>query len=452
MRLQTLLPATAAFDPSAREVKAGATKARAAERSAPHVFSGPGDVSVQTRPLARTTGRHLLSDRKATAKANAGGGPKNAKASEAETDPLEDPKVRGRLLAREKGQPNILLCAAPFKEGQQGATVRDALKTLCESIYPDRKFEDVKNYVLLGEKIVEAINASKDGRPPLSVTINDREITISSSDEALRAISWYLQAKSIFDNAGANRAITTPGLSGAMMISDPDRKLYHFLRSNKNSYPRRSSHLPNLLLGGKNKQNGIEDYRNELPGQRGTVLYDTVAKREGKDAQLYLKIEASGVPPLSGSGGTKRENALRFARHALSFIDMVLLKNKDVGNRSEKMSKGDIAAVHKKFIKAVDAMEWIGPETRAEIKRQVKERNASGLRDTLRGLINMAPRREGGREALKKVRDDLTKFFDELGADHGFDRLGNEAQLTIDQTKTIPKPVAAAALAPAAVG
>lgn len=397
------------------------------KRAQPKTFTGPNGVRVQVLPRWVAHVQHKpVADRDRLPVAT----------MPASLRPLE----LKRALSNASG-PGILDQAAPAK-GRSNASVKDLLGDVHEQLYKGRVSKEAMfEYVKMGESIVAAIAQSADGKPPLTATINGETIKIPSTLETTRAVLWYLQAKSIADNAGEERGATTPGLSGAMILKDPDSKLLGFLSCYPCTYSRISTHMKDESV--EKKQKGIEDFGSRMPGAGGTLLFSGLKPGADGTNLLYLKIETSGVPmpnlrhsdPESGAlmGIAYRMMSIgRTLRHVFSFVDMVLLKNADVGNRSEKMSKGDILPIYVDFKAALKAQTWLSAEDRVQIATMLATQRATGLGKALDVMI--AKGKAAGQDAsgLEDIRQRLQAFHAQMGNDLGINRYGNEVHATLE--------------------
>ena len=147
--------------------------------------------------------------------------------------------------------------------------------------------DEMKTWVAMGEKIMAAI-ADWDGEGPLEFTLpNGVSREIPANLDTIRAVSWYLQAQAMLDNATDKRPATELG-GGTMILKDDGNKLYKFFASSDNVYGRFSSHFKHgraesgtalapassrqgvtaPALGwvmGQSLQNGIEDLPTSSP-------------------------------------------------------------------------------------------------------------------------------------------------------------------------------------------
>ncbi|WAJ30486.1 hypothetical protein [Antarcticirhabdus aurantiaca] len=251
-----------------------------------------------------------------------------------------------RDLLRDKlGAPNpnsILNKEITTAEGKH--TVETFMKTYVASLHGKSNVtaQEVMTFVRMGEQIVTELykGSDQDFRLPLTTTIDGRQVTIPSNLDTTRAVSWYLQAKCMSDNASPDRD-NVQIHSGSMTVGDPGNRLYKYLSSAPNCYGRCSSHHERRsamdgdrpatatkgftapLLHGLAKQpmqNGIEDFTNKFPSNGGTLLFDKL-KDGVKGGELFMKWEEVGMPDAVGSGrvakhGDTREEKATFTMAA----------------------------------------------------------------------------------------------------------------------------------------
>lgn len=97
---------------------------------------------------------------------------------------------------------------------------------------------------------------------------------------------------------------------GAFIMKDPDNRIYRFLGAVPTCAARMSTHMGGRSATQANhrimglfeyaspEQKGIEDYQSTLPGPGGTLLFDRLRPDEHGTAELYVKFESAGCPPL----------------------------------------------------------------------------------------------------------------------------------------------------------
>lgn len=371
---------------------------------------------------------------------------------------------------------DIDLRTSPDAPGFQ-PTIRDRMDVYLESLGDNRVTKDeMYRYIAAGQRIVDAV-VNGDGTIPVEVAIpdggrtqaGDRTIAVKPDLDTVRSISWYLQAKALADNSASHRPGTTVG-SGAMIGADPGNKLFNFLEKSDNAYGRCSTHcaersssvdtswlgplrtlwdggvaaLGAYAKGGQPLQFGIEDFDRKMPSKGGTLLFDKLQNNE-----IYLKWEHNGTPNSFAFAKQHADAADGFADrmlgrgmalprnigHAISFAG-----NADPGNayRGEKMDKGEAKQLYRDFETALKGPgTGMTPERTKDALKECKTYGASEvLRTVDRVLADTRTLAEGGptracREELQDIRTKLTGFIDQMGADMGIDRKGNEVHLRI---------------------
>lgn len=193
--------------------------------------------------------------------------------------------------------------------------------------------QEAMTFVRMGERIVGAMNqgSDKDFKLPLSITMNGETKQIPANLDTARAVSWYLAAKGMADNASPVRDAVQMH-SASMTLSDPGNRMHKFLSSAPNCYGRCSSHhatrtardgeppagskpgwSEKLLMkfGGQPLQNGMEDFTNKFPSNGGTLLFARLKDGSG-GGELMLKWEKVGMPnafDAARHGDTREEKA-----------------------------------------------------------------------------------------------------------------------------------------------
>ena len=336
--------------------------------------------------------------------------------------------------------------------------------------------EEMHSYINMGQRIMKAIHDSPDGK---NITINEKGITfnLKSDLETTRAISWYLQAKAINDNASTGANIREPAFlnRGSMLMKDPKIKIYNFLNSSSNVYGRASTHfnerrasdIANFkntgaagmlagLTGNQAAQRGIEDFDNKMPSGKGCLLFDKLSSVSGDGTPaLFMKWESMGTPTVFGSGthadqasGWSGKVDARFGSmhrclgHTLNFITSRFDSgNKNWGVRRESANKGETKKVMSSFKNLLDNISTrIGKDENWK-KDQLKGAKTFGItsmENTLKeitALIEKQPHATGSlrdqseidqQYNLKPVMDLLMETKSRLGNDLGIERRGDE--------------------------
>jgi hypothetical protein len=370
------------------------------------------------------------------------------------------------------GMPSVLnsTIKVPKSEGTPNgerpleAVLKDQLPGLGSSVALD----EVKQYVKMGERIMlELAQAETDDNTPVTELRfkvdterkKNMTVTVRPGMEVTRAISWYLQAKALFDNQG-NRELTLLK-EGAMIAKDPGNKLYNFLRSSDLAYGRVSSHMQErsdsyadgwrapvsgfaatvgVDILDQPLQYGIEDFDNRMPSKGGTLLFDKLTSSNpnvDRHPEIYLKWESMGTPSswegergdyLPGEALWNRGLApFRTLGHSLSF-----LRNADPeGYRGEKMDKGPSRDVLDAFSKTVRDLP-IPEDDKVKITSDAKKYGATYMWDTLGRMIQSNELRSTDQESLKKVKEQLNEWALSMGNPYlGIARKGAEVHVVL---------------------
>lgn len=333
---------------------------------------------------------------------------------------------------------------------------------------------EVKTYIGIGERLVDAMNKGKlqeDGTL-LVKTQNGNEMRVHSNLETSRAISWYLQAKALMDNASAEREPTLLQ-RGSMLMKDEGGKLFRFLSSAPNGYGRISSHFnersnsevagfSNTGVMGKlcglskpsAAQHGMEDFSNRFPGCKGTMLFDQLQGKDGT-AQIFLKWETAGMPTVLGKmkHADKEEGKKaaiknhvkafkRCAAHAVNFTSHLAgPKNAAPGLKVRRESLGgkETKQLLEEFTSIVqDSATSLGTDWSKNAIKAGKERGLYHMKDILHDIKEIYQSDKRGPEFEKKTAQidallgKIQKFESEIGNDLGLERKGEELHVSLD--------------------
>ncbi|VUD62466.1 hypothetical protein TDB9533_03046 [Thalassocella blandensis] len=342
--------------------------------------------------------------------------------------------------------------------------------------------EEMLAYINMGQRIVEALGEQGENYNggPINVRDNDgNNHVVPPNLDTARAISWYVQAKAMKDNASENREPVMLN-RGSMVMSDPGNKLYKFLRSAPNTYGRASTHynerslkkahFNNTGVAGKaiNSKNalfnclrasgkqvrpaaaqlGIEDFSNKFPSGKGCLLFD---KMQDADApqnapdQLFMKWESAGMPNFLHSpaqhadpeSGPVARMAYRFGafdrcmQHTFNFAKMNRSSN-DWGIHRESVKKGNSKAIYDQFNSAMKQLQSDNKHNdwAKSMKTEAKIRGVEFMLDVLNSIQNEYE--EGGvdfPESMQKLIHDIEDFKTSHGEDLGIRRKGEEIHL-----------------------
>lgn len=384
-------------------------------------------------------------------------------------------------IGQDTGQ-GILHQTVVTKDNPNGATISDLMNdyhnkltdsalTGAHAPFTAASKAEMRTFVRMGEQIHTAIKAW-DGTPPLTMTVRGQTIQVPANLDTARAVSWFLQAKTIVDNADLSRDAVMVG-SGTTIVKDPDNKLYKFFASSDNTYGRYSSHFngsdrterlddmapatshkgftaPTLGgIAGQKLQNGIEDFTNKFPGNGGTMLFERL--KDGADGvgQVFIKFESVGVPDAIGGdrrakhGDVESEKAtfgMAFNRcfgHTFNFLggkpvigrmlhalNLVEAKNQAIINRGEQTKKlvGEtVADDYKDLLKS----STLSKGEKTAFKPHDTGRMLSGLDAMLAATTDPAMA-----QRLSDMKTNLQNTIAERGADLAMIREGAEAHVS----------------------
>ena len=294
---------------------------------------------------------------------------------------------------------SILEARIATNEGEK--SVNEVLEQYLGAINSPVDAGEMQQFVKMGEQIVRAINEmdNYDGGP-----IEIGGIQVKPSLETARAVSWFLQAKALVDNASADRP---PMLlnRGSMVMADPGNKLANFLKSAPNTYGRASTHfnersgviagfmnagfagglinLKNIITGSEAQgaQLGIEDFGNKFPSGKGCLLFSSLEGKSfsreplGEGAaeqvqdQLFLKWESAGMPNVIHPKATHFDSEAGYSakvwgrvmafnrciKHTLNFLSSS--HQSDWGIHREAVHKGGPQALFEGFKAKMQSLE-----------------------------------------------------------------------------------------------
>lgn len=304
------------------------------------------------------------------------------------------------------------------------------------------------------------------GGSPLTLSIDGKPVQVESSVHTTRALAWYMMAAA----AGQDEARAQSGdksgqsdmvSSGAFRMKDPGNNIHAFLSAAPTAASRMSTHFAEvvdhsdkhkacgLIPTGKPAQRGIEDYRNQLPGQGGTMLFDKLKSSDGTQ-DLFVKFESVGCPPYfkteahqgKGQAVARFFSALdRNIGHATNFIGSKFesAPTEGVVKRQEHVYKGTLKeSVAKPFAKLLDSAMQAGvvDASAKDVKKSLHKFGMPYINAALDRMETHA-RTLNNDKILGEVaatRAEIQSAMDKLGAQsdrHGIDRRGAEVHISM---------------------
>ncbi|MGL4249572.1 MAG: hypothetical protein ACRCR1_02770 [Aeromonas sp.] len=329
--------------------------------------------------------------------------------------------------------------------------------------------EQMRSYIAMGERIISALNGQGDdyrGGPLQVQGADGKSYTVEPNLQSARAVSWFLQAKCVVDNAAEDRDPTVLS-RGSMVLNDPSGKLFSFLKSAPNAYGRASTHFNDRsnsdkatvfnagIVGGmsgligQGAQIGIEDYGNRMPSDGGCMVFDKLAGKNGQ--QIYLKWESVGMPtffgkarhadPADGAAATvknKMRSPFSCLGHALDFFRSI--KSSDIpqtwGVHREAANKGEVNERFKEFsqVAATCANELgKGSDWSKVLINQAKKQGLHFMSDCLDRIAGEY--RQQNLEvpaSITTAQTNITDFNHTMSTDLGIERKGMELHATLD--------------------
>lgn len=377
----------------------------------------------------------------------------------------------------------------------EGSITKDAaamarLEKHAENMGTPMSKEELRNLVAVGERLSQGLAALTPAAPrpdangmvdvslsdpatplppggsPLTLSIDGKPVQVESSMHTTRALAWYMMAAAAGQDearaqSGDKSGVSDMVSSGAFRMKDPGNNIHSFLSAAPTAASRMSTHFAEVVdhgdkhkaLGfiptGKPAQRGIEDYRNQLPGAGGTMLFDKLKSSDGSQ-DLFVKFESVGCPPFfktephqgAGQGIARFFSALdRNLGHATDFIGSKFEGGTGEGvvKRQEHVYKGALKeSVAKPFAKLLDSAVQAGVVD-ASAKAVSKSVHKFGMPFVTAALDKMEThaRTLGNERMLSEIastRAEIQTATGNLGAQsdrHGVDRRGAEVHISM---------------------
>lgn len=360
--------------------------------------------------------------------------------------------------------------ARPSSENSlaQNAQVLDRLEQHATTMGRPLHRDDIQKMVATGENIARALHhASPDELRQLEQghgivwENDDGEFLIQSNLYTTRALSWYMAANAAAQDVAPGRpadAYSSLPSNGAFILKDPDNRLYTFLSQAPTCTSRMSSHVAErtattethriggLIPSGKVAQKGIEDYRNCLPGQGGSLLFDKL-----KNQELYVKFESVGCPAYFGKSERHEEGTAlgrffhalgRNIKHAFNFAQTRSGGGEVEGRRQEHVYKGRLEApIYTPFKELLNTAREIHPDYKEMLGKEcdsslVKKWGLPFIESTAMALKSWPV---NGNKPDQRISDMATALLQNIeaekqklgGTEHGIERRGAEVHLNI---------------------
>jgi hypothetical protein len=304
------------------------------------------------------------------------------------------------------------------------------------------------------------------GGSPLTLNVDGKLVAVESNMHTTRALAWYMMAAAAGQDEARAQSGDTSGKSdmvssGALRMKDPGNNIHTFLSAAPTAASRMSTHFAEvvdhnekhkacgLIPTGKPAQRGIEDYRNQLPGQGGTMLFDKLKSSDGTQ-DLFVKFESVGCPPYfkteahqgKGQAVARFFSALdRNIGHATNFIGSKFdsTPTEGVVKRQEHVYKGVLKeSVAKPFAKLLDSAMQAGvvDASAKDVKKSLHKFGMPYVHAALDRMESHA-RTLGNAKILGEIastRAEIQTAVDQLGAQsdrHGIDRRGAEVHISM---------------------
>ena len=378
----------------------------------------------------------------------------------------------------ENANPQLMQMRQPLPGGiLSNLSVMEKLSAHAEAQGSPMTPQQIQDMVATGERLAEALQGSTTGGSPVMVQVNGLAVQLHSSVHTTRALSWYMMAAAAQQDVHRERSqdhstigsqkVTDMSSSGSFVMKDPGNKIHGFLAAAPTADSRMSTHfgervdhnekhkIADLIPSGKPSQRGIEDYRNMLPGQGGTILFDKLAAKDGTQ-ELFVKFESVGCPPYFrtephqgvAQGIARFFSALdRNIGHATNFLGSMFQGKSDEMRRQEHIYKGTLKNdVAKPFAQLVDnaiAAGTIDASAKA-VGHSVHKFGLPFIEEALDRIQDAATQKDDAntlREVIA-VRQQIAEATAKLGGQSdkfGIDRRGAEVHISIDPRDNRPQ-------------
>lgn len=210
----------------------------------------------------------------------------------------------------------------------------------------------------------------KAGADPHTVHIEGHAVRCNAW--LARALMWYLMAVAAAQDTAAAASsaerlldrrmpdrppavVSDMVTNGSLVMRDPDRRLYRFLRGCALAHPRPSTHFASrsataerfrwlgLFAGASPQQYGIEDMSGRFPGGGGALLFDTLRGAGADGAQLFVKFEKAGWPALllrdEPSLGKRAAYSIEAVHRNLAHLTNFVTTRFDCGDRGYRIER-----------------------------------------------------------------------------------------------------------------
>lgn len=329
---------------------------------------------------------------------------------------------------------------------------------------------DLQKLVATGENIALALRDVNDEDSMANLQqgkgifwANDNSsFRIESNVYTTRALSWYMAANAALQDIRPGQpddAYSNLPSNGAFILKDPDNKIHTFLSQAPTCTSRMSSHVAersattdsHKLLGfiptGKLAQKGIEDYRNCLPGQGGSLLFDKLDNEE-----LYVKFENVGCPAyFSATEPHEKSVALgrffhalgRNIEHTFNFVQTRGSGGSVEGRRQEHVYKGRLKEpIYEPFTALInEARSASSPDNTLvgdskEVSALVKKWGLPFIESTVAGLKDWPHENPETGVRISEMAENLLQTINAEkqklgGSEHNIERRGAEVHLDI---------------------
>ncbi|MFC4158892.1 hypothetical protein [Chitinimonas lacunae] len=303
-------------------------------------------------------------------------------------------------------------------DGPREASVSDLMNVYRARLGSPVSQAEMHTYINMGEKLVKALQSQPDytGGP---IEVDGH--MVSPNLDTTRAISWYLQAKALADNASPE---VEPAFlnRGSMVMDDPGNKLYNFMNSAPNTYGRASTHfnerssspqaglfnagLAGMVAGvasGQGAQRGMEDFDNRMPSGKGCLVFDKINSiQQGGTPRLFMKWESVGMPTVLGRGThadaesgwtdkvlNRAAANFRCLGHANNFFHSLIEHKPKAGEPGIAIDKGPAVPLFNSYKQVLEQAKTDLGHNQAWVEQTLKDSKKHGLAHmerTLQGL------------------------------------------------------------------
>ena len=366
------------------------------------------------------------------------------------------------------------LCTPQGRSISRNVGVMDRLKAHAELTGKQMSRKEIMSLVVAGENIAKALQdpVNAGGGSPLALTVNGATHQVASNTFTARALGWYMMASAasqdVVRNALGDTSTSDMTTSGSYIMKDPGQRIYKFLNAAPTAAARMSTHFEERLghqnehyvLGfiptfGKSAQKGIEDFQSRMPGQGGTMLFDTLRPDAHGTPELFVKFESAGCPPYFSAESHHgfKDIVTRFfaslernIHHCVNFQNSKNTSGTEASttvSRQEHMYKGTLAPSFAAVQSLIEDASASGLVERSAVSGAARSMKKLGVSAGLKAVhhVGLLAQNQGNQIMATKARSVGSMILSELDRlglasdHHDIVRRGAEAHISLNPTE-----------------